>query len=365
MTADVLKAPPAPRTNAELLGQSGAERTLLEADRSGRLPHAWLLTGPRGVGKATLAYRFARFLLSDAGAGGAGGGLFGDKPQDLALDPGHQVFRRVASGGHLDLLSVERALDERSGKLRREIVVGDARAVGQFLHMTPGEGGWRIVVVDCAEEMNRNAANALLKALEEPPRRALLLLVSHAPGRLLPTIRSRCCRLSMPALDEALVLRLLGRYAPDLTPEDAAALARLAEGSIGRALDLAAGGGLELYRELIELLAGLPRLDVPRLHAFGDRLGRGADSSAFRTGTELLSWWLARMIRGGTGETLPAEVVAGEGDLMARLLERRSLAQWLTLWEKFDRLFARVEGANLDRKQVVITAFLELEALAA
>ncbi len=361
MSDQGLNEAPPPRANGALLGQGAAETTLLEAFRSGRLPHAWLLTGPRGVGKATLAYRFARFLLA---GGGGGGGLFGEEPSDLALDLADEVFRRVASGGHPDLLSVERMLDEKSGKLRREIVVKDVRSVGSFLHKTAGEGGWRIVVIDSADEMNLTAANAVLKVLEEPPRQALLLLVSHAPGRLLPTIRSRCCALPVPALQEPEVVELLGRYAPDLAPDAAEALARLAEGSIGRALDLAADGGLELYRELIELLSGLPRLDVARVHALGDRLGRG-DGQAFRTGTELLSWWLARVIRSAAGGAQPSEVVAGEGALTARLLHGRDLAQWLTLWEKLSHLFARAEGANLDRKQVVVTAFLELEALAA
>ncbi len=353
---------PAPRSNPDLLGQEAAERTLLEAHRSKRLPHAWLLAGPRGVGKATLAYRFARFLLS---GGGEGGGLFDDGPVDLALAPDHPVFRKVASRGHPDLLTVERGVNEKTGKLRSEIVVEDVRAVADFLHMTPGEGGWRVVVVDSAEEMNRVAANAILKVLEEPPQQAVLLLVSHAPGRLLPTIRSRCCALAMPALDETQVVGLLGRYAPDLAAEDAQALACLAEGSVGRALDLAAADGLALYRELVELLGGLPSLDVPRVHALGDRLSRGADGAAFRLGTELLSWWLARMIRGAALGVTPGEVVAGEAALMARLQERRGLAQWLALWENWGRLFARAEGANLDRKQVVVTAFLELEALAA
>jgi DNA polymerase-3 subunit delta' len=362
MTEETFDSVPAPRANSLLLGQEAAERTLLEAYRSGRLPHAWLLAGPRGVGKATLAYRLTRFLQS---GGGEGGGLFGDAPADLTLAPDHPVFRRVASGGHPDLLTVERGINEKTGKLRAEIVVEDVRSVADFLHMTPAEGGWRVVVIDCADEMNHVAANAILKILEEPPRQALQLLISHAPGRLLPTIRSRCCRLALPALDETIVVELLGRYAPDSAPEDAAALARLAEGSIGRALDLAAEDGLGLYRELVELLDGLPRLDVPRVHALGERLGRGSDGAAFRTGTELLSWWLARMIRGAALGVPPGEVVAGEAALMARLLERRSLARWLALWEKWGRLFAHAEGANLDRKQVVVTAFLELEALAA
>ncbi|MFQ6017054.1 MAG: DNA polymerase III subunit delta' [Kiloniellaceae bacterium] len=353
----------APRANPELSGHAAAERVLLGSLRSGRLPHAWLIAGPRGIGKATLAYRFARFVLCRGGAG-QGRGSPGAAPASLYLDPENETFRRVASGGHMDLVTLQPGTDPETGRQRKEIRVGEARAAGAFLHMTSAEGGWRVVIADPVDALNQSAANALLKVLEEPPADALVLLVSHAPGGLVPTIRSRCCHLALESLPEPTVTALLGRHAPGLAAADAAALARLSEGSIGRALDLAAGGGLELYRELIEVLAGLPRLDVPRLHAFGERLAQGADGAAFRTGTELLAWWLGRMIRGGAEGRLPPEVVSGEGALMARLLDGCALARWLALWEKITRLFARAEGANLDRKQVVITAFLEFEALA-
>jgi DNA polymerase-3 subunit delta' len=359
-TTDMGVGPPAPRANAELLGHEAAERTLLRAFGSGRLPHAWLITGPRGIGKATLAYRFARFAL----AGGGAPDLFDDAPQSLIVDPASETFEWVASGGHPDLRVVERGVNEKTGKPRTEIVVDDVRAANNFLHMTSAEGGWRVVVVDPADDLNPSASNALLKALEEPPPSALVLLTSHAPGGLLPTIRSRCCHLSLGPLSEDLVLALLARHAPELEAADRAALARLAEGSIGRALDLAAGGGLELYREMIGLLSDLPKIDVPRLHAFGDHLARERDGSTFRTGMELLVWWLARLVRGAAEGRLPPEVVPGEAPMMARLLEGRGLAQWLGLWEKIARLFAGAEGAHLERKQVVITALLEFEAVA-
>ena len=330
---------------------------------------------------ATLAYRFARFILAESGAGGGAGDLFDDlgdpDPGDnLWLDPDTEIFRRVAAQGHGDLRVLERGRDENTGKMRREIVVKDVRAISSFLRMTASDGGWRIVIVDPADALNPSAANALLKVLEEPPDNALLLLVAHTPGRIMATIRSRCCRLALDPLGESTVVALLRQHltpqgdmqgdmpeaAP--TPGDVVALARLSEGSIGRALALASGGGLELYRELVEVMAGLPELDVPRVHALGDRLARGADDTAFQTGTDLFAWWLARMIRSGAEGRLPPEVVAGEGALMARLLERRGLAQWLELWEKVMRLFARADRAKLDRKQVILTAFLELEAVA-
>jgi DNA polymerase-3 subunit delta' len=212
--------------------------------------------------------------------------------------------------------------------------------------------------------MNRNAANALLKILEEPPRRALLLLLSHNPGRMLPTIRSRCRRLMLEPLPDATVRALVARYRPDLAAEEGAALSLLANGSIGRALELADAGGLELYRKLLALLDGLPRLDVPALHALADRVGRADAEDAFRTVAELLPDWIARMVAEAAGEARAGEVVPGERAVMRRLVERRGLDQWVEVWEKISRLFALAESVNLDRKQVVLNAFFALEGAA-
>jgi DNA polymerase-3 subunit delta' len=349
---------PDPRANPDLSGHAAAERSFLDAWNSGRLAHAWLLCGPKGIGKATLAYRIARFVL----AGGGAGGLFGG-PETLALPPDHPVFHRVASGGHADLRAVQRGWsDDRQVKRRSEIVVEDVRGIGAFLSLTPAEGGWRVVIIDAADEMNRNAANAVLKVLEEPPRNALMLLVSHSPGRLLPTIRSRCRRLTLQPLSEDVVAGLLRRWRPDLTDADLTALARLGEGSIGKSLALAAEGGLDLYRDMVGLLDKLPSLDVPALHAFADRVGRADAEAAWRTVTELFSWWLARLVRaGGRNGAGMAEVVGGEGAVMGRLLAAGGLEPWLQVWEKVTTLFARADAVNLDRKQTLLTAFMALE----
>jgi DNA polymerase III subunit delta' len=353
---------PEPRDNPDLVGLEAGERMFLDAWNSGRLAHAWLICGRKGIGKATLAYRIARFVLA---GGGEGGGLFGGGPETLALRPDHPVFRRVSSGGHADLKVVQRGwADDKKAKKRTEIVIDDVRGIGSFLSLTPAEGGWRVVIIDAADEMNRNAANAVLKVLEEPPRNALLLLVSHSPGRLLPTIRSRCRKLTLPPLAEADVTAMLTRFRPELNGADIAALARLGEGSIGRAMGLAAEGGLGLYRDMLSLLETLPRLDVPALHAFGDRVSRADADAAWRTVTELLGWWLARLVQAGgrQGEGM-AEVVAGEGAVMARLLVAAGLEQWLDVWEKVTALFARSDAVFLDRKQTLLTAFLAVERL--
>ncbi len=349
-----------PRENPHFQGHDEAEKTLLDAFGSGRLPHAWLISGPRGVGKATLAFRFARYVLAQGGEA-ASGGLFGDAlppPESLHLDAGNAVFHRVAAAGHADLLTVERRIGDNA-KRRTEIVVDDVRAVGGFLHLTPAEGGWRVVVVDSADDMNRHAANVLLKVLEEPSSKSLLLVVSHNPGRLLATIRSRCRRLTLKPLGDGQVAELLSRYRPDLEADDARDLARLGEGSIGRALALANEGGLDLYRGLMAVVEGLPVIDVAALHALGDRLGRPGAEDAFRTATQILQWWLGRLILVGAQANPPVE--DRELERMKRLLGGRGLDPWLEVWEKITRLLARAESANLSSKQVVLNVFLALE----
>ncbi|MDP1966270.1 MAG: DNA polymerase III subunit delta', partial [Reyranella sp.] len=286
---------PPPWRTQRLVGHDDAEKTMLAAQQSGRLHHAWLLTGPRGIGKATLAWRFARFLL----CGQQQGGLFGDGPDslDVAQDaPGRAL---VDARSHPDLFHLRRSLNHDTGRMRAEIAVDDVRGLGSFMHMTPAMGKWRVAIVDSADEMNRNSANAVLKVLEEPPPNAVLLIVSHAPGRLLPTIRSRCRRLALQPLADETVVRLVGDRMPDTKPEERLALARLAEGSIGRALELAGAGSLELYREMVEVLATLPELDMPRLHAFAERFAkRGEEANAdWRSLNYLFDGWLKGLAR--------------------------------------------------------------------
>jgi DNA polymerase-3 subunit delta' len=353
---------PHPRERAELIGHEAAEAALLGAFAADRLPHAWLLAGPDGIGKATLAYRFARFLLAQAPAG-AGGGLFGGPPESLHLDPEHPVFRRVASGSEADLVTVEREESERTGALSNVIRVDQIRKIVRFFTLTAGGDGWRVAIVDGADEMNPNAANALLKILEEPPRRALLLLVAHAPNRVIPTVRSRCRKLVLRPLDEGNMARFLELRAPALEGPERERLALLAEGRPGRALMLAAAGGLAVYDDLVDLLAPLPELDQGRVHALGDRLARRDGQAAYEAWLQLMRLWLNRLILTGAGRP-PAEVAEGEGRLAGRLVADGGLDRWLGLWEKISRLAERAESVHLDRKQVVLNALLAIAATA-
>ena len=338
-------APP-PRANPELVGHEAAEAMLRQLANGGRLPHALLLSGPRGIGKATFAFRLARFVLSGAGEG-APADIFGASvattAPGLAVSPETGVFHRIAAGGHADLLTVERAFDPRRRRLRGEIVVDDVREVGSFLHLTSAEGGWRVVIVDGADAMNRNAANALLKILEEPPRQTLLTLVAHSPGKLLPTIRSRCRQIKLPPLPDAAVRALLARYCPDLADDTAATITDLAEGSIGRALELAGSGGIELYQTIAGMLSR-PKLDALALHGFADKLARADAEDSYRTLEELLAQHLSRRAM--------ATARAGNGDEAAR---------WAKVRSEIGENFARTDGLNLDRKQAILGAFFAIE----
>ena len=360
---------PEPRDNMYFTGHDLAERMFLNAWASGRLAHAWLICGPRGIGKATLAYRMARFALSQKDTAADGPGLFDDaaapETSSLQMSREHPVFKRVASLGHGDFRVIERAwADSKMTKRKTSITVNDVRGIGQFLRLTPAEGGWRVVIIDAADEMNHNAENAVLKVLEEPPARALIFLVSHNPARLLPTIRSRCRRLDLGPLETDTVKTLLGRYRPDIVAKDAGPLAVLAEGSIGRAIELADNGGLGLFRSLIGVLSTLPRMDVGLAHALSDTALKG---EGFRTLADLLTWWLARMVSLTARDDWAhvKEIVPGEHAIADRLCAAAGLEQWVEVWEKVARLFERADAVHLDKKRTVLNALLAIEQRAA
>lgn len=361
--------PPAAASATRLIGHAAAEKAFLNALEAGRMPHAWLITGPKGVGKATLAFRMARALLAaPAEAPAAAGGLFGDAPTPeatLDMEPSHPVFRRLAELAHSDVRLLRRSLNDK-GKLRSEIVIEDVRAAIDFLRLTPAEGAWRVLIVDAADDLNRNAANALLKILEEPRPRTVLILVSHAPGRLLATIRSRCRRLTLAPLPQDVMAAEIKARAPDLGDADLHLVATLAEGSLGHALTLIETDALALFREIAGLLVQWPRADTAALHKLADRLGgRGAERE-FEQGAELLEWIGARFLRNAAlGGNAEPERFPGEAELTRKWLGAAGLDRWLELWEKVERLFARVLSVNLDRRQAWLTAWLALQTVEA
>jgi DNA polymerase III subunit delta' len=329
-----------PRQNPDLFGHEAAEAAILSDYNARRLPHALILAGEPGIGKATFAFRIARFLLSREE-----GGLFGDAAPEtsLRLAPEHPVFRRTVSGGHADLLLIERAWDEKKEKFKNDISAEDARSIAPFLRKTAGEGGWRIVIVDGAECLNTASQNALLKILEEPPSKALLILTTSQPGLLLPTIRSRCRMMRLEPLPDAALGALLDQRG--VPQGERAALLRLAQGSAGKALRYRAGEGLAVAKEVEALAATLPRLDTALAHDLAEKLGRAED--AFEAAREILTNWCLSAAQSAARGKPPAHTIA-----IPRAFET---------WEKMSGLFRDTENYNLDRKLCLLNAFLLLQ----
>jgi DNA polymerase-3 subunit delta' len=323
-----------PRETSALFGHDAAEQALLTSYKCGRVPHAWLIGGPPGIGKATLAYRFARFVLAhpDPAAPQV------QNAASLAVDPEHPVARRIAAQAQGDLLVLERIINEQTGKFYTVIRVDDVRRTVSFFGSTASEGGWRIAIVDSVDELQREGANALLKVLEEPPQRALLLLVSHAPGRELATIRSRCRRLLLRPLATAdvahAVVAATGSGEDDADVREAAGAAG---GSVARALTLLDEDARGLRQRVLDLIAQLPDPDPRALHALGDALG-GSDPQTLDTFMDLVNGWLAARLGDGTQA-------------------KPQLAALSATWDKVNRAAVAVETYNLERKPFAFAVF--------
>ena len=324
-----------PRETTALFGHREAEAALLNAYRSGRIPHAWLIGGAQGIGKATLAYRMARFVLAHRNP------LASDvqRAETLNVDASDPVARHVAAGAHGGLLTLERTLNDK-GVLRTVITVDETRETIPFFGSTAAIEGWRVCIVDTVDELNPNAANALLKVLEEPPQQSLFLLVSHAPARVLPTIQSRCRKLLLRPLATGEVIHAAAEAANIAIDDPALAeAADAAEGSVSRALTLLGGDAIKLHQKTAALLATLPKVDPRELHALGDALG-SSDRVALAAFIDSVDRWV--------GERLHADDANANLPRLARLAE---------VWEKISRAARDTAEYNLERKPLVFSVF--------
>src|ERR1700743_1367287 len=335
--AETQSSVPPPRETTALFGHHEAEAALLNAYRSGRIPHAWLIGGAQGIGKATLAYRMARFVLAHPDPLAANV----QRADSLNVDANDPAARRIAAGAHGGLLVLQRTANDK-GVMRTVITVDETRETISFFGSTAAAEGWRVCIVDTVDELNPNAANALLKTLEEPPRQSLFLLVSPPPGRVLPPILSRCRRLPLRPLAKADVIQAVSR-ATGRAGEDAALIeaAEAAEGSVARALTLLGGDAVKLHHKTAAMLATLPRVDPRELHALGDALG-GSDRVALAAFIDSIDRWVSERLRSddaNSNANLPR---------LARLAE---------VWEKINRAARDTEAYNLERKPLVFSAF--------
>ena len=344
---------PHPRHTGQLLGHAEAEAEFLSAFQSGRLHHAWLITGPAGIGKATLAWRLARFLLATPPAGG----LFDAPPPDtLDIDPEHPVARRIVALSEPGLFLLRRPWDASKKKLSTQITIDETRKLKGFFQMSASDGGRRVVIVDAADDMNQSAANALLKVLEEPPKGAVLLLIAHQPARLLPTIRSRCRRLALAPLgpaDHAAALAATGTET-----EDAAALHGLSEGSVGDAVRLAQAGGPALYADLVALFGTMPAFDRPAAMKLAEAT---RDEARFELILTLTDRLLGRIARTGATGSAPPGIVPGEEEVLSRLAPDADAGRaWAQLADGLTARARRGRAVNLDPPALILDMFLAI-----
>ncbi len=334
----------APRANPYLFGHGDVVRQLEEAMASRQLPGGLLLQGPKGVGKATLAYHIGRALL---------GGH--DRLQMVEAD--QPMFARIAAGSHGDLMVAERGLNTAGDKLARDISVTAARDIVDFMHHTSLEGGWRIAIIDSVDELNRQGANTLLKILEEPPQKALLILVCHMPGRLLPTLRSRCWSLHLRPLEVSEMLAALEAMLPTSTSSERQLIAEFSEGSLGRAQMIQHLGGAHFLQHAPQALSEVGRGMTRRLFELVQSIvAKKSDTfDRFEAFAQFLSWWLARAIRqkASAYQSLSAE----ESRMIDAVLRDYPLPLWIEVWEKSQQLLREARPLSFDERQVLSTLF--------
>jgi DNA polymerase-3 subunit delta' len=336
---------PHPRETLALFGHAAAERELLDAYRNNRLAQAWIIGGPEGIGKATLAWRFARFLLAHPDANGPAV----QGAANLAVPADHPAARRVATMALADISLLRREWNDKAKPPKHftEIRVDDVRDISASFHQSSGTGGWRVAIIDCADELNRSAANALLKLIEEPPARSLFLLVAHQPGRILPTIRSRCRKLMLSALaqeETVAAVEALGAPWSDRPKDEIAAAAARAEGSVRETLRLLGGDAMLFDAGVARLLQGLPRVDWLGVHMLADKLTGRANEDSYETFMRALERHLDARVR----------ILSQQGAPPARLIG------YARAWDEIRDLARETEVFNFDKKAMVLGAFERL-----
>ncbi|WP_455271612.1 DNA polymerase III subunit delta' [Rhizobium herbae] len=337
---DVLDGAISPAENMRLFGHAEAEHFLAQSYRSGKGHHAILIEGPAGIGKATLAFRFANHVLTHPDPALA--------PDVLAdPDPGSIVSRQIASGASHNLLHLTRPVDEKTGKVKSAITVDEVRRAGKFFSQTSGTGNWRIVIVDPADDLNRNAANAILKILEEPPKRSLFLVLTHAPGKLLPTIRSRCLPLQLKPLPPEALRDAMNNLGLDLSGPNAQKVLASAQGSVSEALKLINYGGLDIMMAFETILNGQEPAIRKDMHKLADVLAGKDSETIFDFFAALVTSHIMNQAKEAAhrGDIVTAERHAR---LSAGITERLSVAQ----------------AYNLDRKQTILAILDDVKAAA-
>jgi DNA polymerase-3 subunit delta' len=351
-----------PRHTYTLYGHDTQQSDFLTAYNSDRLHHAWMITGPKGIGKATLAWRIARFLLAQPEKGGM---FDAPAPTTLETSPDHPVARRIDAMGEPGLYLARRPWDDKTKKLKQNITVDEIRKLKSFFTLSAADGGWRVAIIDAADEMNTAAANALLKVLEEPPAKVLILLVSHQPSRLLPTIRSRCRTLRCAPLEPTDLSAALAQSGFE-TQSEIQTVSILADGSVGASIDLISSEGAGLYRSIVELASQAPRMDRQIMQSMANAcVGKNA-ADRYTMTLRLFAQFVARLAKfGALQPTDFQEAASGEALILSKLAPNIvSARKWANLLQETTSRTTHARAVNLDPSSVILDMLLTFEETA-
>lgn len=366
-----------PEEQPDLVGHEVEQKLLLDLWNKKSLAGSWLFCGPKGIGKATLAYRLARFILSQPGEGQEEG-LFGQindvVPVSLEVSENNPVFKSVAQKTNPGLKVIECALKEEELKSRQalidagkpldpeveknrkrfnEIRIDDIREAEVFLHLTAGANGWRVLIIDAADDMNVNASNALLKSLEEPPAKTMIILISHQPGKLLQTIRSRCRKLTLKPLENNVLKEKIKLKCDDFSSDDLSLLLQLSQGSMGKALFLIENNGVDIFKQMLALFESFPDLRVSQIYDFVEKASKNKD--VFKIAQMLFIQLLSLVCLSDATQTDEEFLLEYSG---YQRLKKLPVLRLMDLINEFQSAFCDID---LDQKQVFINAFFELQ----
>lgn len=331
--SDSIESIAAPNRSDLLLGHDAALARLMNAWQSGQMHHAWLLSGPLGIGKSTLAFHLARHVLHDPERK-----IATTRPDPAAWS--ESLRGQVAIGAHPGLLHLTKPWDSEKKRFKTRLTVDEVRRIQSFYQMTSATSGWRITIIDAADDMNPNAANALLKMLEEPPKKALFLVIAHGSRSLLPTIRSRCQLITMPGLGDDEVADIVRHQMPDVHKDALSKAVHLAKGSARQAFRILQGGVFEPFEAYRISVLEEPKSEADawaQAHRTADLLMRKGAEDAYSLFIDLLLDWIGDRAR------------RGEDRDLARL------AAWAQVWDKANELVTTTDAFNLNRKQLILS----------
>ena len=367
ISSDQIEGYPHPKVTKKLFGHQFAEQEFINCFKSNKLHHGWLITGEKGIGKATFAWKMAKFLLTQPIPSREPNELFGssndsrNNGQDENLKKA--IIAKILAESEPRLVVVRKSFDEKRKTFRSSIRVDEVRHLKTFFALSVSDGGGRVAIIDCAEDLNINAANALLKTLEEPPKDTIFLLVSHNPQSLLPTIKSRCRELRLSSLTESDLKSALEQINLTIPENDSKIYSSLGSGSVGNTIRLLEHDGAGLYRTLLSFLNQLPNLNGFELEKFIGTFSGNKNRSRLELFIELLNTVIARLSKAGImGYSSADQIIEDEKEIFTKLCPNRiSAKKWAELAKTQSENLKHGLAVNLDPGSLILDTFFRIE----